>query len=318
MNRGLKRTLRTGWLAGRAFFRYQGVNQSAALAFSALLSFIPVIFLALSVAGRVFWGDPAQLSDFIENQLNFLVPWIKQTVHTRMTLLLASAPGLGWMSVVFICWASGIFFAMLQSCLLLPWAREHDHKKGRWRLPLPWLLGPVIGFLLVGAMLLMHLGSFVSQDWLPFAIVPEFWTWLILSILVFLNYRLFLPRRASTTVALVLSMVISGLSQGLTTLFVRVFFSLPNYSVVYGSLAGIVLFLLWLDYNMALILWGGHYIRLWKMEVAGAGRIENDGETIEQPGQMEDQDEIPEALKGEGPAEQALQGPDGDDSQGPG
>ncbi|THB62831.1 MAG: YihY/virulence factor BrkB family protein, partial [Desulfovibrio sp.] len=253
----------------KAFLRYQGVTQAAALAFYALMSFIPVVFLGLAVAGEFYWGDPDQLQAFTDKMVEYVVPWVQELLHQRLLQLVQGSKGLGWMSLGFIVWTSGLFFAVLQSSMLLPWAREHDHKKGRWRYPLPWLVGPFMGFLLVGAMLLMHLGGYVSPDWLPFAVWPEFWTWLGLWILIFLTYRLFLPRKASIAATVLLSMLISGLSQVLTILFARIFLSLPNYSRVYGSLAGIVLFMLWLEYNMSLILWGGHYIRLWRERFGG-------------------------------------------------
>ena len=55
MNATFKRIPKTAWDSFRAFLRYQGINQAAALAFFALLSFIPLLFLIVAVAG-VFLG----------------------------------------------------------------------------------------------------------------------------------------------------------------------------------------------------------------------------------------------------------------------
>ena len=272
-----RKSRRIGWLSGGGgrfsasiktlrqavldFWHYQGVSQAAALAFYALLSFIPLLFLIIAIAGMI-WGDPDALQHFVEEQDSLVVPWVRKMLHYRLLQLLGGGHGLGWMSLGFIVWTSGLFFAVMQSSLLLPWQREHDHKKGIWRWGMPWVVGPALGFLLPLAMLIMHVSSYMPWDWLPVDFMPEFWTWALLAVLVFSLYKLFLPLHVPAGVTLLLSMVIAGASQALTLLFSWVFSTLPSYSLVYGSLASIVLFLLWLEYNMALILLGGHCIRL--------------------------------------------------------
>ena len=39
-----------------------------------------------------------------------------------------------------------------------------------------------------------------------------------------------------------------------------------RYELVYGSLSGAVLFLLWLQYNACLVLWGSWFLRLWRRD----------------------------------------------------
>lgn len=248
--------------ASREFLRLQGVSQAAALSFYALLSFIPLVFLALSIAGRIL-GDPQRVRSLFDQYKDLLMPEAHNELYAHAVRLLESSAGLGWMSLGFILWTSGLFFASLQSNLLLSWPPA-AHPSGWLRRLLPWVLGPAFGFLLPVAMLAMHVASFLPWRWLPFEIAPEVWTWAFLSALIFLIYILFLPRRLPWLATGVLALTMAGGSQILTLIFVKLISTLPNYALVYGSLAGLVLFLLWLEYNMALILWGGHCIRLWK------------------------------------------------------
>ena len=261
IRKGPHRIAHAVWLASRGYASYQGVKQSAALAFYSLLSFIPMGFLVLAVAGAV-WDDPEAVSGFIRKQLTFLVPWFQAELVNHIMHLARLSKGLGWMSVGFVIWTSGLYFSVLQSSLLLPWTREHEHRTGIWRLALPWVLGPAMGVLLCGGMLFMHLVSYVNWTWLPFTIFPGFWTWLLVSFSIFFFYKLLLPIRVNTGLEAVVSLGISGMSYGLTKIFASILLSLPNYSLVYGSLAGIVLFMLWLNYNMAVIIWGSHFIRV--------------------------------------------------------
>lgn len=251
-----------GLAALKDFWRYQGVSQAAALGFYALLSFIPLVFLILAIAGMI-WGDTAELQEFIEKQDKVLMPWVQQTLESRMHSLLQQAAGLGGMSLVAIFWTSGLFFAVLQTSLLLPWAMEHRHKKGVWRWALPWTLGPALGFTLPVAMLLMHLGVYLPE-WFSMHYLPALGAWLVFFAGIFTVYKLFMPLHVSWRRGAFLSLLISGASLALTLFFSQILSALPGYTRIYGSLAGIILFLLWLEYNMAVILWGGHVLRLWQ------------------------------------------------------
>jgi membrane protein len=262
MNTTLKRIPKTAWGSFRAFLRYQGINQAAALAFFALLSFIPLMFLIVAVAG-IFLGDTQAVQDFIKDQLSNVAPLLQETIEQRINKLLGMAKGLGLMSLGFILWTSGLFFSALQTSLLLPWIHEHGYKKPKWRYVFPWLAGPVLGILMIGAMLFMTVASYIPTGNLPIKVVPEFWSWLILALLIFLFYNLLLPRRRTPGATAILSLILSAASLAITFVFVHIFSSMPNYALVYGSLAAVILFLLWLNYNMALLLLGGHFIRLW-------------------------------------------------------
>ena len=98
----------------------------------------------------------------------------------------------------------------------------------------------------------------------PFVRLPPWWwSWLSLAALLWSLYALLLPPGRHYGFAALVSLGLAGASKGVTLLFTSLLVRLPAYYVMYGSLAGAALFLLWLDYNMMLILWGAHLIRLW-------------------------------------------------------
>jgi membrane protein len=259
---GLRRTRAALLLALQDFFRYQGLVQASSLAFFALLSFIPVVFMMLAVAG-VIWGSTAEVSRFVEEQAARLSPWTPSDIQAVSARILEKAPGLGWLSLGLIIWTSGLFFATLQATLLLPWTREHAHKTRLWRYAMPWLAGPTLGLALTLVIFANHLAGYLPWHRLPVQISASGWSMLALSLIVFLIYRVLLPFRSRFGVILMTAIGIAIASQVITTLFADFITELPNYSKVYGPLAGIVLFLLWIEYNMALILIGGHLVRVW-------------------------------------------------------
>ncbi len=249
-------------LAFRDFFHYQGLIQASSLSFLALLSFIPLIFMILAVAG-LLWGSTSEVSRFIEEQAAQLSPWSEADVRTVSARTLEKASGLGWLSLVLILWTSGLFFATLQQTLRLPWTRERRQETKIWRFAMPWLLGPALGFLLTLVMFANHLVGYVPWDLIPVEINTFAWPFLAMAVIVALLYSILLPFRSHLGITLITALAIALASQGITMLFSDVITKLPNYSKVYGPLAGIVLFLLWIEYNMALILIGGHLIRIW-------------------------------------------------------
>lgn len=275
---------RTLFEAVKAFLDYQGFSQSAALSFHAMLSFVPLIFLSLSIAGLLY-GDSQAVATFLETRVSESVPWLGETLTLALARFSKAAGGLSYLALFFIVYTSGSFFSSLQTSLLLPWAREHDHRKPWWRIVLPWTLGPVVSLSVIVLLFASHAFSYVTAS-LPgllalvdrpeltnfvlqlpyatelFSLLPKIWSLLVLAGLVFILYILLLPGRCPMLTTILTSLVIGLASTAVTMFFVTIVVRTPNYALVYGPLAGIILFLLWLNYNMTLILLGAHVIRV--------------------------------------------------------
>ncbi len=258
--------------AAGEFFRHQGVNQAAALAFYTLLSFIPLFFLTISVFG-LFMGDTWGAQQYVRMELAELLPWVDDVLFKRIQRLIWASPGLGWQSLAFIIWTSGLFFHLLRRNLLHPWHLDKAPPKG-WRRILPWLAGPVVSVALLGLVILVQFLGYAPYKWFSKATLRE-WYWLTMiwgplcfALLILGIYALILPRIRPLRTALCVCLALSGAGYGVTWVFSSLIARVPKYNLVYGSLAGMVLFLLWLNYNLALILFGGHFIRLWSAQSA--------------------------------------------------
>ncbi|MDQ7032372.1 MAG: YihY/virulence factor BrkB family protein [Desulfonauticus sp.] len=253
-----KKTVKLIALGGKYFLLHQGFLFSAGLTFYALLSFIPLIGLLISLAG-IFLHDTVIIQQFLQNKLAIL-PWAKDIVLTQLNYFLASAPKFSGLSFVFILWTSGLFFSALQSCFYVIYQKKPQ--KYYWHIPLPWLLGPFLGF---GLFILMFVGQIIKHipsKYLP-NLDPDMWTWLGTGMLIFILFQFLSAKRPSWRVSIVTALVISLISEGITQFFSHILWYQPNYSLVYGTLSSLILFLLWLNANMVMILWGAYFLFFW-------------------------------------------------------
>jgi len=256
----VKSILDVSWATTRQLFRQQGLIQAAALAFYALLSFIPLMFLLVAMGG-LFLGSADDIHSFLLEKIAEFVPWYHDILKNRLSNFIKVSKGLSIFSIFFIFWSCGIFFTALQKTLTSGWPEERKHQIKRWRFFLPWIAGPFISLFLISLMILSHTVGYLPLDRLNLGLLPQIWTILGLSLVFFVLYTMLIPVKNPPLSTFIMSLLLSVASQAITWIFTSLLWKLPNYSLVYGSLSSTVLFLLWLNYNMALILWGGLFLR---------------------------------------------------------
>ncbi len=251
------------------FFRAGGPTQAAALAFYALLSSIPLCFLVLSFHEMVS-GDSWGAQVFLRRELAAITPFVDEVLVGRARRLLWASPGLAWESLAFILWSSWLLVGGLRRALRLPWREVAGAAPGGWPGRLAGIvLGAVTGALFVaavaGVLYLAHLPR-LSPPGSAFRRLSPFWGVCCLTGLFYAVYLLFLPARRPLRAVCGLSAVLAVAAFAVSSLFVALVAGLPRYHLVYGSLSGAVLFLLWLDYNAWLLLWGAWFLRVWQRE----------------------------------------------------
>ena len=267
----LRQLVRLGGETLIAFLRAGGPTQAAALAFYALLSSVPLLFAMLALCGAVS-GESWTGQMALRRQLAVIAPYIDEVLVSRARRLLWASPGFSLESAVFVLWSSWLFLGALRQALARPWRESPPPPAGslagRF---LGALWGAAAGVLFVGAvtaaMYLAYLprleprGSF-WREW------SAVWGVACLTGIFAAAYGLFLPGRRPLRAIAGVSATLAVAGWGVSLLFARVVAGLPRYELVYGSLSGAVLFLLWLDYNAWLVLLGAWFLRLWQRDHA--------------------------------------------------
>ena len=240
-------------------FSKHGTRESAALSYYAIFSLFPLLILLIIVIGT--WLGPAAARNQIDGVLrvflpastaNFLQDSIAETLGLRGSF--------GLVAGVTLLWSSLGFFSSLSSALSRTFRDEKGYNTWSSRL---MGLGMMIalGVLLAASLAttlvfnLIDLIIFGTMSWLTTtALVVPF----SLSVAIFAFLYRFIPRRRVRWDAIwVAAFLGGGAWETAKRLFTWYLDNLASYSLVYGSVATMIVLMLWVYLTGIIILLGG-------------------------------------------------------------
>ncbi|MFP5259260.1 MAG: YhjD/YihY/BrkB family envelope integrity protein [Acidobacteriota bacterium] len=263
----LRELARLSGEATASFFRSGGPTQAAALAFYALLASVPLLFAMLALCGAVS-GESWTGQMALRRQLAAITPYIDEVLVSRARRLLWASAGFSLESTLFLLWSSWLFLETLRRALARPWQERPPAPSGSLAgrcLGLAW--GAVAGVLFVGAVTAAMYLAYLPRLEPRGSLLREWsavWGVACLTGIFAAAYLLFLPGRRPLRAIAGVSAGLAAAGWGVSVVLARILAELPRYELVYGSLSGAVLFLLWLDYNAWLVLLGAWFLRLWQ------------------------------------------------------
>jgi len=240
-------------------FSKHGTRESAALSYYAIFSLFPLLILLIIVIGS--WLGPAAARNQIDGVLrvflpastaNFLQDSIAETLDQRGSF--------GLVAGITLLWSSLGFFSSLSSAL----SRTFRDEKGynTWSSRLMGLgMMVALGVLLAASLAttlafnLIDLIIFGTMSWLTTtALVVPF----SLSVAIFAFLYRFIPRRRVRWDAIwVAAFLGGGAWETAKRLFTWYLDNLASYSLVYGSVATMIVLMLWVYLTGIIILLGG-------------------------------------------------------------
>jgi membrane protein len=248
------------------FFADRGTHLAAMVAYFALLSFVPLIFLALSLFGL---AHRAEASNFFVRELKHAFPGTSlDSIITLVRRVQDNAAALGIIGGIGLVWSSLSFFSALESALNIVYGlpnRRFLHGKLLAAALATSVLVTLFASLVVGA-----LGVSVLKHYLGFADNPVLAYILsigasLVGVFLFLLavYR-WLPNtriewREALPGAVVGAVVLETSFQGLP-IFVR----LADVNVTLRTLGGPAILLLWLYVMANIIVFGGELNWWWR------------------------------------------------------
>jgi membrane protein len=237
------------------FSRHNCPQQAAAISYYVLFSIIPLVILAVSIIGFVLVNEDRR-SDLV-NEILDTVPLTRTEGRDEVesaldTVQRVSGPAAA-LSVVATVWASSAMFSSIRRALNIVWGVD-EHR--------PWAQGKLVDFMQVGVLTLILLGSIaltgfvraareasggylgpIGDDnalWeIPTIAIPALVSFATFALLYRIvpaahpNWRPVLPGALFATV----------LFEALKNTFAIYVANFNNFDVVYGSLAGVLLFL---------------------------------------------------------------------------
>jgi len=250
------------------FFADRGTHLAAMLAYFALLSFVPLTFLALSLLGLVHRADA---SDFLVKELSRAFPTTSlKSILSLVHRVQDNAATLGVVGGIALLWSSLSLFSALESAFNIVYGRPNRrflHGKGVAAVVMVATITTLFASLVVGA-----LGVEVVKRYAPGFVANSVSAYVLsiavslLGVFLFVLAAYRLLTNAEVTVrdvmpGAVLAAVVLEASFQIVPIFVR----LADVNPVLRVLGGPVILLLWL-YLMANVIVFGAELNWWLAE----------------------------------------------------
>jgi membrane protein len=249
------------------FFADRGTHLAAMVAYFALLSFVPLVFLTLSLFGL---AHRAEASDFFIRELKHAFPGTSlDSIIKLVRRVQDNAAALGIIGGIGLAWTSLSFFSALESALNIVYGlpnRRFLHGKTLAAVLATSVLVTLFVSLVVGAfgvtVLKHHLGGFADSSALAYAVSIGA---SLLGVFVFLvAVYYWLPNttvriREALPGAILGALVLEASFQALP-IFVR----LADVNVTLRTLGGPAILLLWLYVMANVIIFGGELNWWWR------------------------------------------------------
>lgn len=261
------------------FFADRGTHLAAMVAYFALLSFVPLIFLSLSLLGLVHRADA---SDFLVKELTRAFPGSSlKSVLSLVHKVQDNAATLGIIGGVALLWSSLSLFSALESALNIVYGRPNRPFLRGKAVAATVMVGSIVTLfasLVVGAVgfevLKRYAPSFVGNG--AFAYIVSIAVSLLgVFLFLFAIYRLLTNAPVSTRDALPGAVVASVLLEA-SFQVLPVFVRLAGVNVTLRVLGGPAILLLWL-YVMSNVIIFGAELNWWLAERRASRRGEPEG-----------------------------------------
>lgn len=255
----------------RGFRASQGLLLAGAVAYYALLSIIPLITLILLILSQFI--DHQMLLETLQQNIAVVIPSHAEVITQQMAVLLENRGVVSWLMVVVLLFFSSMAFTVVENAMsFIFFHRVNIHRRHflvSAILPYAYILVLGIGFLvmsLIAGALYAIEGTQVNLLGIEFTLegvsrVTLYLIGLVGQILILTSFYVIMPLgKLSFRHAL-----IGGITAGLLWELVRhalvwYFSTLSVVSLVYGSLATAIVFLLSLEVAGLILLFGAQVI----------------------------------------------------------
>jgi membrane protein len=247
------------------FFADRGTHLAAMIAYFALLSFVPLLFLALALLGIVHQADQ---NSFFVRELSKTFPSTSVTSILRaVRSIQANATTLGIVGAAFLLWSSLSFFSVLESAFNIVYGRPNRgflHGKALATLMMVGSLVALFASLVVGSLGREFLKRYAGFSGNSFSATVIATLVSIVGVFVFLASAYYVLTNADLTLPEVLpGAITSAILLGVTFQFLPVYVDLSKHNPVLQALSGPVVLLVWL-YVMANVIVLGAEVNWWR------------------------------------------------------
>ncbi len=263
----LKQILKNSGLLWRALSKFNDDNGfflSSGITFNILINLIPFIMLLLASVGTYLFND-REVLDYILAYFREVAPALDPKIMGTLMDVIQNRKIVGILGFVGFLWLSTCVFGSLRTALNIVF--QVEKKRGMLRgIGTDLLMILLTGILLLVSMILSSAVTFLQgyQGQIPVAIGPTI-QWVLKYLLpffltvamFFLIYKI-IPNESIHFKSAIRAALFTGLLWELAKhLFSWYVVHLARYSIVYGSLSTLVVFVVWVYYSSTILIVGG-------------------------------------------------------------
>jgi len=233
-------------------------NQAAAIAFYAILSFIPIFMLTLLAAGLIFGSNP-HIQERLIGIIREFHPYFSGDILKQLGHIEQTKKVLGWMGIISLIWFSAMIFSSLETALNIIF-RSQAHRNYFLSKLLAMAMIPMAWTVAVASIAITSIAAIVAKNpfiagsgWLAVTMVHNVLFRYVVPYLVMVAfftfvYKIIPTARVSVGGAFVGSAIFSALMEAAKHLFTWYISNYTRYDVIYGSLQTVVILVVWVFY----------------------------------------------------------------------
>jgi membrane protein len=233
----------------------KGFTNAAAIAYYAIVSLFPLLLLLISIVGFLLQGDSAEKIVGLawlylpQRSLDFIRENIHSIIQRRESLTILSSIGL--------LWSASLMFDAINEAINTAWGVREPERYLISKLKSILMMTLLLCFVLTSVLMttqgavFSRFGSLV--EWSAFEWIFS----LVMTIGVLIVLYLYLPRLEIKLRDVVLGAVCAGVCWEVSKhIFVWYVARVTDYSRVYGSIAAVLLLLIWIHFSALIVIWG--------------------------------------------------------------
>jgi membrane protein len=254
------------WQALRKFNDDNGFFLSSGIAFNILMNLIPFIMLLLALVGTYLYNDQDVLHH-IRAYFRDVAPALDPKIMENLADVMQNRQIVGILGFVGLLWISTWVFSSLRIVLNIVFRVEKSLGMLQG-IGVDLLMVLLVGILLLVSMILSSVVTFLQgyQGRILVAIGPTI-QWILKYLLPFLLtycmfvliYKIIPNKRVHFASALQAALFTSLLWELAKHLFAWYVVHLARYSIFYGSLSTLVIFVVWVYYSSTILVVGGEF-----------------------------------------------------------
>ena len=242
----------------RVFVEGECPLRAASLAYHLLLSLFPLLLFLIFVGSNLLSAQGTRRA--LDNYLNEVIPAIADNIRMVLDQTIQVRGAVGLIGGVLLIWSASAVFISLSTTLNVLW---NATPRPFWRRRIL----AMVTVLIIGSLFIFSIWMTTLVSWPWSGTLTPFWLWVsrgfdlgMTVILLGLMYRS-LPNRIVPWRAAFAGAFLGGLLWQIGKVLFDWFMSsgIPNYGLVYGSLATVVILMLWIYLSGLIILIGAAF-----------------------------------------------------------